>query len=81
MGKVVDLSGRRPRRLDSEALLDRVTRYYRERFQAREALPATLAALVRAGQSEAALRAILAWGEVGVDPVDLLADCRRLLSP
>jgi len=79
LGKIVDLN-RRPH-LEAELLLDRVTRYYRDQFQAREALPAMLAALVRAGHGEVALAAIVAWGEHGVDPAALLADCRRVLSP
>ena len=81
LGKVVGFGRRRPWGVDAGAVLDRVTRYYQDQVQAREALPATLAALVRAGRNEAAIAAIVAWGESGADPVELLADCRRVLSP
>lgn len=79
MGKVVPLS---PRLLPTQveaALLAAGDRFQR-RLRAQEQLPALLAALVEAGQSDLALSILLRWGRGEADPADLLEVCVQAVA-
>lgn len=46
----------------TEAILTRIGQLYQERLKAKEELPGVLAALVKAGEADFAMQALVAWG-------------------
>lgn len=78
MGTVVRFQ---PRQEDvlakTEAILSRIAQLYQEKMKAKEALPAVLARLIEAGETELALRAISLWGNGQMEPHEILALCEK----
>lgn len=64
----------------SEAVLEKIARHYRRQLQAKEELPAALADLVRMGETDLALRAVVMWGSGEVEPEQVLAFCKEMLG-
>lgn|GEM_PF-1792398 len=61
----------------TESILSKIGELYQLKLKAKEELPAVLAQLVAAGETQLVLRAVVLWGSGEMEPHEVMAMCEQ----